>query len=81
VEVTRPGTHEERLHRVENEVATLLGQVGQVNEATKAAIDEKLAEFDAAGKGFAVKDIYFALGGIGIGALGNLLSLVDKLSG
>jgi hypothetical protein len=31
-------------------------------------------------KGFAVRDISWALVGIGIGALGNLLSLVDKLS-
>jgi hypothetical protein len=39
-----------------------------------------LAELDATGKGFAVKDICWALGGIGIGAVGNVLNLVDELS-
>jgi hypothetical protein len=79
-EVIRPGMDEERLHRIENDVTTLLRQAGQVNEATKAAIDEKLGVFSASGKGFAVRDISWALVGIGVGALGNLLSLVDKLS-
>jgi hypothetical protein len=79
-DVSRPGTPDERLHRAENEVSTLLAQVGKVNEATKAAIYEKLAEFDATTKAFAVKDISWALCGIGLGALGNLVSLVDKLS-
>jgi hypothetical protein len=38
----------------------------------------RLAELDATGKGFAVADIYWALGGSGIGALGNVLTLVTN---
>ena len=52
----------------------------ETKKAIENAIDEKLAEFDATGRGFAVKDIYWALGGIGLRAFGNALSLVDKLS-
>jgi hypothetical protein len=75
--LTRPGTLDERLQRVENELSEL---PGKTKKAIENAIDEKLAEFDATGRGFAVKDIYWALGGIGLGAFGNALSLVDKLS-
>ena len=44
--VGRPGTPEERLIRVEREVSTLLGQAGQVNVPTVAAIADGLAEYD-----------------------------------
>jgi len=76
-----PGsTPEDRLLRVEQELAELPGRVNKDIEAVEAAIDEKLAEFDSAGKGFAVKDIYWALGGIGIGMVGTLVSLIPQLS-
>jgi hypothetical protein len=75
--IGRPGTVEERLHSVENQISEI---PGKTEKAIENAIDEKLAEFDATGKGFAVKDISWALVGICIGVLGNALSLVDKLS-
>jgi hypothetical protein len=71
--VGRSGTVEERLLRVENEISELPGQTKQTIES---AINDKLAEFDATGKGFTVKDIRWALVGLGIAALGNLLNLI-----
>jgi len=75
------GTPESRLLRVEQELAELPGKTKKEIEAVEAAIDEKLAEFDATGKGFAVRDIYWTLGGIGIGMLGTVLSLIAQLRG
>ena len=73
------GTPESRLLRVEQDLAELPGQTKKQIEAIEAAIDEKLAEFDATGKGFAVRDIYWALGGIGLQVVGYVLSLSDLL--
>jgi hypothetical protein len=72
-------TLEDRLQRVEQTLAELPGRTKKEIGAVEAAIDEKLAELDATGKGFAVKDIYWALGGIGIGMLGTVLSLIAQL--
>jgi hypothetical protein len=69
-----------RLLRVEQQLAELPGRTKKETETVEAAIDEKLAEFDAAEKGFAVRDIYWALSGIGVGMLGNVLSLIAQLS-
>lgn len=74
------GTPEGRLQRVEQELAELPGRTKKDIEAVEAAIDEKLAALDATGKAFAVRDIYCALGGIGIGMVGTLLSLIAQLS-
>lgn len=56
---------EDRLLRVEQTLAELPGRTKKEIEAVEAAIDKKLAEFDATGKGFAVKDIYWALAASG----------------
>lgn len=79
--VRHPGETEERLDRIEDNLATLPGQIKKEIKAVEAAMDEKLAEFDATGKGIAVKDIYWALGGIGIQVVGYVLSLIGQLSG
>jgi hypothetical protein len=73
------GTPESRLLRVEQQLAELPGQTKKQIEAIEAAIDEKLAEFDATGKGFAVRDIYWTLGGIGLQVVGYVLSLISQL--
>jgi hypothetical protein len=74
--VRHPGEPDERLSRIENTLSEL---PGKFNTATEAAITEALAEFDATGKGIAVKDIYWALRGIGVQVLGYALSLYDQL--
>lgn len=76
VDLTQTGTIEERLHRAENKLATLPGEVGK---AIQAALDGKLGEFDAMSKTFAVKDISVALAGITMTAIGVLLSLAGML--
>lgn len=76
LDLTRTGTVEERLHRAENELATL---PAQVDKTVEAALDEKFAELDAIGKAFALKDVSVALAGIAISGIGVLLTLIGLL--
>lgn len=76
VNLAQTGTVEERLHRAENALATL---PGQVDKTIEAALDAKLAELDAMRKAFDVQDIYVALAGIAMTALGVLLGIIDLL--
>ena len=74
--VSHPGPTPERLSRIENTLSEL---PGKLNEATEAAINEAISEFDADRKAFALKDIYWALGGLGVQVVGYVLSLVSQL--
>lgn len=71
---------EVRLDRIEQEVAQLASRTKEDIEAVETGIDEKLAALDANGKAFAVKDIYWALGGILIQITGYLVRLHAQLT-
>jgi hypothetical protein len=77
IDVKMPGTREERLHRVENQLARLPGQVAK---DINAAIGSALEEHKAQGKVFGVKDKSVALAGLVIGIIGTVLRLLDQLS-
>ena len=76
----RAADPENRLLNIEKRLDDLPGQIDTKIQAAEAAMDERLAELDASGKSFAVKDIYWALRGIGIQVLGYLVSLWIQLS-
>ena len=71
IDVLRPGSRDERLFRLEQEVSALIA-----GDQMRNVVDEKLADFDAEGKAFAVRDIWWALGGIMIGVVGLVLQLM-----
>ena len=76
-EVGRSGTVEERLHRVENELARL---PGQLTKEINAAIASAFEGFRAQEKIFGVKDKSWALGGAVIALSGTVLRLLDQSS-
>lgn len=76
VDLSPTGTVEERLHRAENRLATL---PGEVDKAIEVALGAKVAEVEAKRNAFDVQDIYAALAGIAITGIGVLLTLVGLL--
>jgi hypothetical protein len=74
--VNHPGTPEERLSRIENTLSEL---PGKLNEATENAIGDAISQFDSEQKAFAVKDLYWALGGLAIQVIGYVMSLFGLL--
>ncbi|MGO9386194.1 MAG: hypothetical protein ACLP4W_30065 [Mycobacterium sp.] len=77
IEVKMPGTPEERLHVVENQLARLPGQVAK---DINAAIATALEGHEAQEKVFGVKDKCLALTGAVFALFGTLLRLLDQLS-
>ncbi len=74
--VRMPGTPEERLQRVENQVAMLLVKSPMTSTLRGATLEEHKAEE----KVFGVKYKSVALAGLIIGLLGTVLRLLDQLS-
>lgn len=71
------GDVEERLQRVENQVARLPGQVANdINAAIASALEEHKTQE----KIFGIKDKSLALAGLVIALIGTLLRLLDQLS-
>lgn len=79
-QVTRGGTSDERLRRVEDDYDKLNNQLRQMTSTLRAEIDDaivtELQRFEALSNAIRLKDIYWALVGIVVSAAGLVCQLV-----
>lgn len=78
-EVTRGGTDEQRLRRVEKEVEDLSDRLTKTLASVHAEIDDAIAteleRFKSLSNVIAVKDIYWSIAGVAVGAFGIVVQM------